>query len=195
MVKKHFGNAKFDRDYFSGKMPAGYPGGYSKKNLREHDYDYTDFASAAKLISGLGVKSYFEIGCACGYQMEELIKLGIKVKGWDISKYIVEKASPKVRPFIEIKNIERIIELPDKLFDIVHVGTVLGYEPLEKLDFYLKQIKRVAKKYAILYAGTPEDAPEENSIRKINQPQEWWDKKFSEYFKEKDLENYLWEVK
>ncbi len=76
----------------------------------------------------------------------------------------------------------------------MHVSNVLGYVPKNKLDYYLAQIKRVAKKYAILYAGTPEDSPEENNIRKINQPDKWWNQQYRKYFKEKDVSQYLWKA-
>ena len=97
-----------------------------------------------------------------------------------------------MKPFIEIKDISEIKNLPDKSFDLVHVSTVLGYAPLKKLDYYLKEIKRIAKKFVIVYSGTPEDAPEENSIRLINKPDDWWNKKFSKHFALVDLNWYLW---
>ena len=193
MKRNYFGNSRFDEAYFTGKSKCGYADGYDKANLRSLDC-YTRFDEDAKLINDLNIKTYLEIGCACGYLMEELLKLGVKVKGWDISKFIAEKASPEVRPFIEIKSIDEIGSLPDKSFDLVHVSGVLGYTPENKLDFYLAQINRVANKYAILYAGTPEDAPEESSIRKINRPDEWWNRQFKKFFKAKDLSQYLWEV-
>ncbi|MDP2736865.1 MAG: class I SAM-dependent methyltransferase [bacterium] len=195
--RSYFGNAEFDEVYFTGRHPAGYKGGYNKQRL-EKDFDcYTHFAEDAKFIKGLGVNSYLEIGCACGYLMEELLKLNVKIKGWDISKFIVEKASPEVRPFIEVKSVEDIGSLPDKSFDLVHVSGVLGYVSEDKLDYYLSQLLRIAKKYVIVYAGTPaeDDMPEENSIRLINKSDDWWNKKFAEYFKQKDLENCVWGVK
>ena len=194
MKRNYFGNSRFDEAYFTGRSSYGYAGGYTPEILKEYDC-YTRFEEDAKLISDLGVKSYLEIGCACGYLMAELFRLGVKVKGWDISKFIAEKASPGVRPFIEIKSIDEIGSLPDKSFDLVHVSGVLGYAAKNKLDFYLAQINRVAKKYAILYAGTPEDSPEENGIRKINQPDEWWNKQYGKFFKEKDISQFLWSVK
>ena len=193
MKRNYFGNSRFDEAYFTGRSSYGYAGGYTPEILKEYDC-YTRFEEDAKLISDLGVKSYLEIGCACGYLMEELIKHGIKVKGWDVSEYIIKKADSRVRPFIELKDIKEIVSLPDKSFDLAHVSNVLGYIEINKLDFYLAQINRVAKKYAILYAGTPDDAPEENEIRKINQPDEWWNKQYGKFFKEKDLSQFLWEA-
>ncbi|MFH0955697.1 MAG: class I SAM-dependent methyltransferase [Candidatus Falkowbacteria bacterium] len=193
----YFGDAEFDEAYFTGKLKAGYKGGYDKKKL-EKDFDcYTHFTEDAKYIKDLGIDSYLEIGCACGYLMEELLKLGVKVKGWDISKFIVEKASPVIRPFIEIKSIDEISLLPDKSFDLVHVSSVLGYMREEKLDYYLSQLDRIAKKYVIVYAGTPDedDMPAENSIRLINRPDDWWNRKFVEYFKAYDLKNCVWKAR
>jgi len=197
MKRNYFGDAKFDKAYFTGKLKAGYQGGYNKQRLEKNFDCYTHFEEDAKFIKDLGIKSYLEIGCACGYLMEELLKLGVKVKGWDISKFIVEKASPEVRPNIQIKSIDKISSLPDKSFDLVHVSGVFGYVSLGKLDYYLRELARIAKRYVIVYAGTPakDDMPEENSIRLINRPDGWWNKKFAEYFKQKDLENCLWEVK
>lgn len=195
--KNYFGCKKFDEAYFTGKHPAGYKEGYNKQRL-EKDFDcYTHFKDDAKFIKDLGIETYLEIGCASGYLMEELIKLGVKVKGWDVSEYIINKAGLSVRPFIELKDISEISELPDKSFDLVHVSSVLGYVPEGKVDYYLNQIKRLAKKFVIVYAGTPDkdDTPEENSIRLINRPDEWWNKKYAEYFKARDLENCLWEVR
>ncbi|MDD4271890.1 MAG: class I SAM-dependent methyltransferase [Patescibacteria group bacterium] len=197
MKRNYFGDVKFDEAYFTGKHPAGYKGGYNKKSLTK-DFDcYTHFKEDAKFIKDLGIESYLEIGCACGFLMEELLKLGVKARGWDISKFIVEKASPEVRPFIEIKSIDKISSLPDKAFDLVHVSGVLGYVSEDKLDYYLSELKRIARKYVIVYVGTPaeDDMPEENSIRLVNRSDGWWNKKFAEYFKEKDLENCVWKVK
>jgi len=196
MGKDYFGDEQFDRAYFTGEHPAGYQGGYNRQ-LLQRNYDcYTHFSEDAEYIKNLGVDTYLEIGCACGYLIEELLRLGVKVKGWDIAKFIVEKASPAIRPFIEIKSIEEIGSLPDKIFDLVHISGVLGYVPPEKLDYYLSQVKRIAKKYVIVYVGTPDDddAPEENCIRLINEKDDWWNKKFAEYFKIKEKENCLWKV-
>jgi len=193
MGGKSFGNIKFDEAYFMGKSNCGYAGGYSKETLEKaSDCYYTAFEKDAKFISNLGIKTYLEIGCACGYLMEELMKYGIKVKGWDVSKYIIKKAGPSVRPFIELKDIKEIASLPDKSFDLVHISNVLGYIPENELGFCLSEIKRVTKKYAILYAGTPEDTPEENVIRKINKPDQWWNIKFSEHFTLVFLNRFLW---
>jgi len=192
-MKHTFGDKQFDENYFSGKISCGYPNGYSKQTIKYYNC-WTMPENDAQIINKLGVKTYLEIGCACGYLMEELIKYNIKVEGWDISEYIVNQSSPQVRQFIKIKSIEKIIFLPNKNYDLVHVSGVLGYILQDKLDFYLSQIKRITKKYVIIYAGTPEDAPEENNIRGINQPDKWWHEQYSKYFKEKDLNKDLWEV-
>ncbi|MEK7203193.1 MAG: class I SAM-dependent methyltransferase [Patescibacteria group bacterium] len=193
MKNIHFGDKQFDKGYFSGKSACGYPNGYSKQTIKYYNC-WTIPEEDSKFINDLKIKTYFEIGCACGYLMEELMKYHIKVKGWDISEYIVNQASPKVKLFIEIKSIDNIISLPDKFYDLVHISGVIGYISIDELDFYLAQIKRIAKKYVIIYAGTPEDAPEENNIRGINQSDEWWKKQYSKYFKEKDLSKDLWEI-
>ena len=196
MVKNnYFGDTKFDKAYFTGKSSCGYTGGYSKETLEKAgDCYYTEFKKDAKFICSLGIKTYLEIGCACGYLMEELIKYGVKVKGWDVSEYIIKKADSSVRSFIKLKDIIEIVSLPDKSFDLVHVSNVLGYIEKNELDFYLSQISRVAKRYTILYVGTPEDTPEENIIRKINHSDEWWNKQYARYFKEKDISRFLWEA-
>jgi len=195
MKGKLFGDSKFDEAYFAGKSSCGYTGGYSKETLEKAgDCYYTEFKKDAKFICSLGIKTYLEIGCACGYLMEELIKYGVKVKGWDVSEYIIKKADSSVRSFIKLKDIIEIVSLPDKSFDLVHVSNVLGYIEKNELDFYLSQISRVAKRYTILYVGTPEDTPEENIIRKINHSDEWWNKQYARYFKEKDISRFLWEA-
>lgn len=187
-MKNSFGDPLFDEKYFSGTIPEGYPSGYGDRRYRK-DQIYS-LGEEARHIAALGVGSVLEVGCGDGRLVGRLKKLGLRAKGWDISRHVIEKYG--VGDHVSCFGLDDLRRLEGGSVDMLIAGTVLGYVPRQKLDRHLRQINRVTSKYAIIFAGTPEDAPEENPLRKINRPDEWWRKQFERYFWSLDSPELPW---
>lgn len=82
---------KYDESFYNGRV---YPD-YSKfKHIHKKRAEY---------LVKLGVTGkVLEIGCAYGYMVEELIKLGIDAKGIDVSEYAVSQSITNV----SVKNVK-----------------------------------------------------------------------------------------
>ena len=100
-----------------------------------------------------------DIGCAKGYFVEALVKLGIKnVWGTDISKYAIQSAPISIRDKLFLQNGLRL-PFPDKYFDFVFCIDTIQEIPLEDLDSFLTELIRVTKKF-IGYSSSNDDSIE-----------------------------------
>lgn len=103
-------------------------------------------------ISGLDIKSVFEIGCGIG-RITELFKGYERVVAIDISEKMIERAKKRLRKF---RNVEFIVGdfskfQTDEKFDLV-VGVTVLEHIVDEVSFHwaIENIKRMAKKYILL---------------------------------------------
>ena len=108
----------FDRDYFESHNKSNY-GSYC---------DFPFFKDVAKFIYNKFLpRDVLEFGCARGFIIRWLRRLGVDAHGVDISTYAVSTAPDEVKPYLEIGDITNYN--PIKRYDLV-----LCLETIEHVD-------------------------------------------------------------
>ena len=130
---------RFGKEFFDGPRNQGY-GGYS--------YHPRFFEKVARLFC-----EYYEledgdrvldVGCAKGFLLYEFLKLGMRVRGIDISEYAISEAKDEVKRFVSVGD---ALKLPfrDKSFDlVVSLGTIHNLSEMGVIQS-LREIERVGK--------------------------------------------------
>ena len=141
-------------DYFDNPdLGVGY-GSYC------YDERYAPSAAAMCAHYGLSAGStVLEIGCAKGFLLAEFQKLGLVVRGVDMSRYAVENAFPSVRGGLTVGSAAEL-PFPDRSFDLVVGKEVLPHLPEGVLERALEECMRVAKGtlfFEIQCGRTPEE--------------------------------------
>lgn len=134
---------KYEKDYWDGKKQFGY-GGYTHIPDRWKNF-------IKKLIKTYRLNkdsTVLDIGCGKGYLLADLKKTlpGIKVFGYDISKYAIENAHLEVKNNIFNIKAEEKYRFGNKEIDLlISLGTLHNLE-IFNLEKAFKEINRVSKK-------------------------------------------------
>ena len=127
-------------------MPSPWPGWWSATNLGP---------DAAVL----------DVGCAKGYMLVELAKLGItNVRGCDVSRYAVRHAHAQVRDRISIMSADAL-GFPDGAFDLVYAIDVVHNLPPEGCDQAIREIFRVSRGSTYIQVASFETPAQETALR------------------------------
>jgi len=89
--------------------------------------------------------SILDIGCAFGYSVNRLRKLGYSAWGLDISKYAISQAPIELKPYL-IHSPAWDIPIVSGTFDFIFSSGVLEHLTREELDKAIKEIKRVGSR-------------------------------------------------
>ena len=138
---------KFEKDYWDGPRRYGYGGYKYIKNL------LTPIAN--KIISEykLNNKSkILDVGSGKGFLIFEIKKLlpGIKVEGFDVSKYGVRLSKKEIKKYIRVGDIRRKTSYKNQHFDLVLSFNCLHNLKIFDLKKALKEINRIGKKKFIV---------------------------------------------
>tara|TARA_B100001540_G_C15569589_1_gene534288 strand:+ start:19 stop:684 length:666 start_codon:yes stop_codon:yes gene_type:complete len=138
---------KFAKDFWDGKRQFGY-GGY--RYIKDHFKPL-----AIKLIKRYRLNSnskILDVGCGKGFLLFEIQKLipGIKIFGFDISKYAIKNSKSEVKDKIFVYNAKNKYPFKRKFFDLVFSINTLHNLRIYDLKKSLKEIERVAKKKYIV---------------------------------------------
>ena len=139
---------KFSKDFFDGERKYGYGGykyipGYLEK-------------TAKKIISyyKLNNKSnILDIGCGKGFLLFEIKKIlpGIKVSGFDISKYAIKNSKKEIRENLFVYDLNKKLNFAkNKEFDLVLCLATLHNLNIKSAFSAIKEINRVSKKKYIM---------------------------------------------
>ncbi|MDC0916141.1 class I SAM-dependent methyltransferase [Candidatus Pelagibacter sp.] len=139
---------KFSKDFFDGERKYGYGGykyipGYLEK-------------TAKKIISyyKLNNKSnILDIGCGKGFLLFEIKKIlpGIKVSGFDISKYAIKNSKKEIRENLFVYDLNKKLNFAkNKEFDLVLCLATLHNLNIKSAFSAIKEINRVGKKKYIM---------------------------------------------
>jgi cyclopropane fatty-acyl-phospholipid synthase-like methyltransferase len=169
---------RFGFDYFDNRdIGIGY-GGYS------YDGRYAKAAEQiAKYYNLTPGKRVLEVGCAKGYILVELHKLGLHVTGTDVSLYAIKNAEETVRRFITQGN---ICHLPyrNNYFDLVIGKEILPHIKEQMLPSAIRECMRVSKGsiFFEVQCGTVREELElikkwDCTHKTIHTP-DWWEKIF-----------------
>jgi 2-polyprenyl-3-methyl-5-hydroxy-6-metoxy-1,4-benzoquinol methylase len=129
---------------------------YDEKYYQEHkdaELDYLGHGywqeQYAKMVSkGLPQEAIvFDAGCACGSILQGFKKLGFKVKGLDLSQYMVDLG----KSHFGYADDELLcgsltdIPLPSNSVDLVHSAQVLEHIPQEHMTQIIAELERILK--------------------------------------------------
>lgn len=122
----------------------------ARKNKSGSSYFYNElleFPTTLKLLGNIRGKKVLDLGCGPGINAKKMQKFGAKVKGIDLSNYLIDIAKK------EASNIEFLIGDVEKLpykngeFDIVVSSLVLGH--IKDWKKTLSEVRRVLKRGGI----------------------------------------------
>ncbi len=141
---------KFEFDYWDGKRSFGY-GGYKYIPGR-----WTKVAK--KLIKKYKLKntsSVLDVGCGKGFLLYEMKKIlpGLRVKGFDVSKYGLKNAKQEIKKYLFRHDARKKLPFKKNSFDLVMTFACLHNLKLPSLINSLKEIERVGKKKYVMVEG------------------------------------------
>ena len=147
-----------------------------------------DFCTEARRIASIpGVRSVLDVGCAKGYLVCALRERGVDARGIDVSRYAIECADPKIRPYLRVLDAR---ELPSaERYDLVHACGILAYLELSDLRAVLQRLHAVARLGAMFDELTLErvlslydrgDPRAIDPLRKQELPEQVWEALFRE---------------
>lgn len=164
----------YGRGYFD--EPGGVYGGYW------YDGRYAD--AAKKLVEAFGLKpgdTVLELGCAKGFVLVELQKLGLDVRGIDASGYAVENAHKDVRDRIEWREAGPYLGRGAS-FDFVFAKELLPHLTQYTASSVAAEMTRVGKQaYVVIQCAANAEAAalmkQWDPTHRICKPREWWRKR------------------
>lgn len=163
---------------------------YRTKDSKKGSFfnEMLEMPSTKRLLGDARNKKVLDFGCGTGIYLKLLTKRGAKVKGFDISKKMLEIAK-KENPKLDLR-FGSGYKIPFKeKFDIVLASLVIDY--LKDWDRVFKQVNRVLKKggYFIFSIGNP--------VSEVSAKKRFGKKRFrilGDYFSEKAIYGF-WKIK
>ncbi len=154
MLAKIKNNHDFDYHYFDNpKMLTGFRGFHEHGNVAEGERDFKQ--EARDIFNIENINTALDVGCAKGFLVRELRKLGVDAEGIDASEYAIDHCPNEIRPFLHQMNIIEIST--EKKYDIIHCSSVLMYLTLSDLQDVLKRFHIIATKGIIVDVPTKEE--------------------------------------
>jgi len=146
----------YEADYFERKY-GGYPDSGRYRVRAEKIISLTQTTSITVL----------DVGCAYGYTVRELRKIGVEAVGLDPSRYAGQKAKTICGWYVRASATH--LPFKDKCFDVCYSEGTLEHIPEPLVDQVLKELERVSK-LRILAISWVDDPPFHLCCR----PSNWW---------------------
>jgi glycosyltransferase involved in cell wall biosynthesis/2-polyprenyl-3-methyl-5-hydroxy-6-metoxy-1,4-benzoquinol methylase len=160
-------------EYWCG--PLGYRPGSDGKGYKDFNVNHI----RVNYIKKFKPENVLDIGCAMGFLVGRLRKLGIEATGMDISKYAIEHS--EVKPYLKQHDISKPWPYADQSVDLVVSFATLEHLTPEECDRTIKEIARVAKR-AIVSVGVEGDEDfDGDTTHKTKRPLQWWVDQFKKY--------------
>lgn len=136
----------------SGSRPFEKNGMYPEEYTREFWNKKSGYL-AKQIIERVHPVRVLDIGCARGYLVEDLRRMGVEAYGCDISQFALDTASKKSQRFLLIHDISSPVSLPfaNSAFDLV-VCSAIPYIEEKLMDMALEKIRRVTRKWLMFFA-------------------------------------------
>ncbi len=143
---------------------------------KEHWSPFFD-SVAKQIVSKFAPKTVLDAGCATGYLVSALRKLGVEAWGIDISEYAISKGDEEIKDYLAVASItERLPESFPEKFDLVITIEVL--EHLFPADGAAAIANLCSLTDTVIFTSTPTDI-EDRTHCNVQQP-EYWAKIFAE---------------
>jgi len=169
-----------------GKSAIAYHNWRTKAN--PHGWFYNEFLEMPTTLKLLGVvknKKILDFGCGTGIYAKLLTSMGAKVKGFDISKEMLEIAK-KENPTLDLKEGSGYKIPFDEKFDIVVSALTVHY--LKDWNKMFREVARVLKRGGIFVFSTGNPVHDTREKLEINGKRMVV---FGDYFKERRISN-IW---
>jgi cyclopropane fatty-acyl-phospholipid synthase-like methyltransferase len=141
---------QFGQEYFDGPRDYGY-GGYR--------YDGRWIPVAEDIVAHFGLKPgmrVLDVGCAKGFLVKDLMKLGLEVFGLDISDYAIRNCEPEVIGRLHVGNADTL-PFPDGSFDaVISINTIHNFDRVGVIRA-LKEIQRLSNGRAFVQVDSYHD--------------------------------------
>ena len=138
---------KYSKDYWDGSRKSGYGG-----------YKYIEnywIPVAKKLIKQYNLNNeskILDIGCGKGFLLYEIKKIlpQIRISGFDISKYAINKSHKKIKKYLKVGDARKNFKYKNKSFELaISLGCIHNLEIFDVKNF-LKEISRVSKEQYLM---------------------------------------------
>jgi GT2 family glycosyltransferase len=138
---------------------------------------------AQRIMRDIQPGSVLDAGCAWGFLVEKLRKIGIQAWGVDVSDYAIQNVAPEVKPFCWCGSITR--PFPQK-FDLIVCIEVLEHLPKSEAEVAIENLCQHTDD--ILVSSSPFDYKESTHINV--QPPEYWAEQFAHqgFFRDVDFD-------
>lgn len=142
------------------------------------DYGFSRFEDYLRVLArsyASTPNSVFETGSADGSVIRELTNRGIRARGVEFSKSILQECDPQTRRKIARGNaVEVVHAIPDESFDCVY-ETCAQYIPEEYLETYFKSLRRIVKRDLVIVLHSVEEDPKPHTGQVNHWPAKKWD--------------------
>lgn len=165
----------FDEDYFERGLETG-----KSMYTNYHWMPKITFKTARAFINEMNPKktdTIIDYGCAKGFFVKALRKLGYQAYGVDISKYAVENADPEIKQYVSLSAGGR--------YDIGFTKDVLEHSFADDdfLKSVLAEMRSLADRWLVVVPVGFEEhfiipAYEKDPSHIVRQPSGWWIKMF-----------------
>jgi cyclopropane fatty-acyl-phospholipid synthase-like methyltransferase len=154
---------------------------YSSDNPKERLIKETQ---SEYIMRAINPKKVVVAGCAAGELVRELRQKSVEAWGFDISRNLKEIAYPEVVNYLRRGSLCDIPFQPEDGFNALIAFDVFEHIPKRKIDTMVKEIKRLSPEYLVTIIA--HDYVEVGHV--TLKPLKWWQKKFKEYYRLKDIE-------
>ena len=155
----------YGREYYEGSLGIPYHQG-------EHWHRFFDNV-ARRIVGEYNPRTALDVGCAFGYLVEGLRKLGVQAYGVDISEYAIANASPDISEYVRVGS---ATDLPDRRYDVITFIEVAEHLTPEEGAQAIARI--CANTDVVLFSSTADDKEEPTHINV--QPFVYWWRLFKE---------------
>lgn len=166
----------YDEEYFDGG-----------KGYHTYSYNGTFERMAEDIVRLFKPKSALEIGCAKGYLVRDLRRLGVSAYGLDVSEYALSCAPEEVADYLFHHDITKPTEMTFPKVDLIYSIDTFEHLPEDSLpivrSFMLKFGDQFYVKVGTL--NTPDWEHDESHITMHSLA--WWYRKFPEVTFEESL--------
>lgn len=103
-----------------------------------------DFDEEARVIASIpGVRTALDVGCAKGFLVKALRRLGIESHGIDVSEYALVRTEREIRPYLKRMRVQDL--QPVRQYDLIHVNGVFVYLTLSEIIHTLRVFHQMTK--------------------------------------------------
>lgn len=168
----------FDEDYFERgyQIRKSNYKGYTEENVMPMAVQL-----AGKIESAFHPKTALDVGCAKGFYVLALRRLGIQAVGIDWSSYALRTAPEEIRKYLTMADIAEI-PFGDGTFDVTLCLDVLEHISGERLETVLNEVGRVTRRYLVIVTPTGDHPTEDDRdpSHTTIMPRKWWIDQFAQ---------------